>query len=83
MSEQAAAFIARIKSDKAFRDKVLTVEDPGARLELIAAEGYEVTAADIAAAAGALDDADLLAVAGGALHPDLSPYCTTDTCAYR
>ena len=58
-------FIARMKSDAAFRHEVLTVEGADARLAYVAAEGYEVTAAEIAELAGALRDVDLGPVTGG------------------
>jgi predicted ribosomally synthesized peptide with nif11-like leader len=76
MSEQSAqAFIERIKSDAAFRDKVLAEAEPEARLALINAAGYDCSADDIAGLSGALSDADLGAVSAG-----LWDVCSTNTC---
>jgi len=79
MCEQAAHDLAdRIRRNEAFRERLLVVRDPDERLALAQAEGYLVTAEELAtrlegwpkgsaqaAAGGALDDAQLDRVDGG------------------
>ena len=62
--EQAKAFVEKMKSDDAFRDKVMAEEDVEARMELIGAEGFDCSAAEIGALQE-LGDAELDGVAGG------------------
>ena len=66
MSEdQARAFIERMKSDEAFRAKVMAEEDVEARLALIHAEGFDFSVEEMAALQE-VDDAELGgAVSGG------------------
>jgi predicted ribosomally synthesized peptide with nif11-like leader len=77
MSEdQARAFVERMKSDEAFRAKVMAEEDVEARLALIHAEGFDCSVEEIAALQE-LDDAELDAVAGGSWG---SYYTLPDSC---
>jgi len=71
MSEQGVrAFVERMKNDAAFRGAVDAAETPETRLALLHAEGYDCTAAEIAAQAASLHDEHLAGVVGGVV---LSP----------
>ena len=70
------ALIERLKSDESFRSRVLALEAPEARLELVRAEGFEVTLAEFAAQAALLSD-EQLAHAVGAGSAD----CDTFRCS--
>ncbi len=64
-----ASFILRMKTDAAFCERILAEADLAARIELIRAEGYDCSAAEIEAEASRLEDGSLEAVSGGAgLH---------------
>jgi len=79
MSKEAAqAFVEKMKSDEAFRAKVMAEEDVEARMALIVAEGFDCSAEEI----GALQeirDAELNGVVAGGIYdpPDipLCPFC--------
>ena len=74
MSEdQAKAFVEKMKSDDAFRDKVMAEEDVEARMALIGAEGFDCSAEEIGALQE-LGDAELDGVAGGSWCSDNAPY---------
>ncbi|MWV55266.1 Nif11-like leader peptide family natural product precursor [Chlorobium phaeovibrioides] len=45
--EQAKAFIERMKTDEAFREKIMAIETPEERLKAIAAAGFECTGEEI------------------------------------
>ena len=45
--EQAKAFIERLKTDEAFREKVMAIEDAAGRIACIRVEGFECTEAEI------------------------------------
>jgi len=62
--EQAKACVEKLKSDEAFRARVMAVEDVDARMALIGAEGFDCSAAEIGALQE-LADLDLSAVVGG------------------
>jgi predicted ribosomally synthesized peptide with nif11-like leader len=48
MSEQAAKdFVERVRSDAAFREKIMAEPDAGGRLSLVNAEGYDCSAEEI------------------------------------
>ena len=48
MSHEAAqAFIEKMKSDEAFRARVMAEQDEAARLKLINAEGFDCTVAEV------------------------------------
>jgi predicted ribosomally synthesized peptide with nif11-like leader len=60
MSEEAAqAFLEEMKSDEAFRDRVLAVGDPAQRVRLINDEGFDCSAEEIEAQGRRLDDPEL------------------------
>jgi len=65
MSKEAAqAFVEKMKSDEAFRERVMAVEDVEARMALIRDEGFDCSAAEIVALQ-AMGDAELSGVIGG------------------
>jgi len=65
MSKEAAQeLIEKMKSDEAFRERVMAVEDVEARMALIGAEGFDCSAEEIGSLRE-LMDADLSGVAGG------------------
>ncbi len=63
--DQAKAFIEKMKSDKAFREKVLAIEDVAGRLQLINSEGFTCTNEEIKAVSAELSDEDLDNLSGG------------------
>jgi len=63
-SEQAKACLEKLKSDEAFRARVMAAGDVDARMALIAAEGFACSAAEIGSLQE-LADAELSAVGGG------------------
>jgi predicted ribosomally synthesized peptide with nif11-like leader len=69
--EQARACIEKMKTDEAFRAKVLAVEDVTARVALINAEGFECSEAEIEAVSAELSEAELNAVSGGVGSPGM------------
>ena len=65
MSKEAAqAFVEKMKSDEAFRARVMAEEDVEARMALIAAEGFDCSAEEIGALQE-LAELDLSGVVGG------------------
>ena len=65
MSEdQAKACVEKMKSDEAFRAKVMAEEDVEARMALIVAEGFDCSAEEIGALQE-LGDAELSGAVGG------------------
>ena len=64
--DSAKAFIEKMKSDEAFRNRVLSIEDVAGRLALISSEGFDCTEAEIKQVSQELSDDQLEAVAGGA-----------------
>ena len=73
MSKEASqAFIERMKSDEAFRGRVLAEEGVEARMALIVAEGFDCSAEEIASLQE-LSEAELEGVAGGSM-----PICMGD-----
>lgn len=76
----------RMKTDQAFRERVLAEQGPEARLALIQAEGYACSAEDVASFDAALADQDLEHVAAADGTPCLflgcgmhSPWCPMAT----
>jgi len=75
MSEdQAKAFVEKMKSDEAFRAKVMAEEDVEARMALIVAEGFDCSAEEIGALQE-LGDAELDGVAGGGWCDSVTCWC--------
>jgi predicted ribosomally synthesized peptide with nif11-like leader len=68
MSQEAAqACVARMKTDEAFREKVMAADGVDARIEIVNAEGFTCTADEIKAHADELADAEMATVVGGLL----------------
>ena len=57
--EQAKLFIERMKTDEAFRNKIMTVEDVAERLQLAKTEGYDCTEEEINTVSAESSDGDL------------------------
>ena len=75
MSEdQAKAFVEKMKSDEAFRARVMAEEGVAARMALIGAEGFDCSVEEIGALQE-LGDAELSGVVGGGSLPFRVPYC--------
>ena len=70
-AEQAKAFVEKMKSDEAFRAKVMAEKDAEARMALIVAEAFDCSAAEIGALQE-LGEAELSEVAGGGLEDPVS-----------
>ena len=45
--EQANAFIEKMKTDEAFREKVMSIEDAAGRIACIQSEGFDCTEQEI------------------------------------
>jgi len=63
--DQARAFIEKMKSDEAFRNRIIAIEDVDARLEAASDAGFEFTEAEIKSVQSELSDDDLDQAAGG------------------
>lgn len=63
--QQANAAIEKLKTDEAFRAKVMAEADVAERLKIINAAGFNCTVQELKAASQELDDDELNAVAGG------------------
>ena len=72
-AEATQTLIERMKTDEAFRERLLAEPSPEARLALIRTEGYDCSADDLASAGVALSDADLEHVAAGNQLPPWDP----------
>ena len=71
-NESAVACAARITTDQAFRDEIAAAPDDDARIEIMTAAGFSVTADDrdvilnaLATSDGEVSDAQLANVSGG------------------
>ncbi|MFC1679197.1 Nif11-like leader peptide family natural product precursor [Elusimicrobiota bacterium] len=63
--ESAKAFIERLKTDEDFAKKISACKDGKARMELVKAEGFNFSSAEIKEATSGLSAEDLQRVAGG------------------
>ncbi|NTU52272.1 MAG: Nif11-like leader peptide family natural product precursor [Chlorobiaceae bacterium] len=63
--EQAKAFIERMKTDEAFREKVMSIEDAAGRIACIRSEGYDCTEQEINEEAQVVGG---VAAAGGGMY---------------
>jgi predicted ribosomally synthesized peptide with nif11-like leader len=63
--DQARAFIEKMKSDEAFRDRILAIEGVDARLAAASGAGFQFTEAEIKEVQSELTDDQLDAAAGG------------------
>ena len=83
-TEQAQAFVERMKSDDAFRARVLAEEDVAARMEIIGAEGFDCSAAEIEAVSQELAESELEPVIGGGWESPLTcPQAECPEVAFR
>jgi predicted ribosomally synthesized peptide with nif11-like leader len=57
--DSAKAFIEKMKSDAAFKERVLGVEDVAERLSLISSEGFDCTEEEIKQVSGELSEEEL------------------------
>ena len=57
--DQAKAFIERMKSDKAFADQVMVIEDVDKRMSFIKKAGFDFTLEEIKAVKAELSDEQL------------------------
>jgi len=64
--DQARAFIEKMKSDGAFRDRIMAIEAVDARLAAARDAGFEFTEAEIKEVNSEFKDDQLDCVAGGA-----------------
>ena len=63
--EQARAFIEKMKSDEAFRNRIITIEDIDARLAAASDAGFEFTEAELKEVQIELSDDQLDQAVGG------------------
>ncbi len=70
--DQARAFIDKMKSDVAFNERVMAIEDVAERFNLIKSAGFDCSEAEIKEVAGVLSDEELDEAAGG--RPDIGHY---------
>lgn len=63
--QQAKAVVDKLKTDVAFRAKVMAEADVAERLKIINAAGFNCTVQELKAASQELDDDELNGVAGG------------------
>ncbi|MDT9547770.1 Nif11-like leader peptide family natural product precursor [Chlorobium phaeovibrioides] len=63
--EQAKLALEKVKSDKAFADQAMAIENLDERIKFINESGFECTLEEVKAASEELGDADLDNVAGG------------------
>jgi predicted ribosomally synthesized peptide with nif11-like leader len=64
-AEQARLFFERMKSDAAFRERVMAIVDVAERLVFIQSAGFQCTEKDIKEVSCELSEKDLDAAAGG------------------
>ncbi len=63
--DQAKAFIEKMKSDEAFRNRIAAIEGVDARLAAASDAGFQVTEAEVKEVQSELTDEELDAAAGG------------------
>ncbi len=63
--DQARAFIEKMRSDEAFRNRIMAIEDVGARLVAASEAGFHFTEAEVKSVQCELSDDDLDKAAGG------------------
>ena len=73
--DQAKAFIEKMKSDEAFRNRILAIEGIDARLAAASVAGFQVTEAEVKEAQSELTEDELDAAAAGGGGWIMSP-CT-------
>lgn len=87
--EQAKLFMEKMKTDEAFRAKIMAVQGVAERLQMANSEGYDFTEEEIKTVLAELGDAVVEGVAGGAGGDDAENYgcreewpcgCWRDSC---
>ncbi len=63
--DQARAFIEKMKSDVAFKERVMAIEDVAERFKLIKSDGFDCSEEEIKEVAEELSDEELDEAAGG------------------
>ena len=63
--ESVRAFLERMKTDKAFFDKVSACKDAASRMEVVRAEGFDFTADELEKVKAELSTEDLEGISGG------------------
>ncbi len=63
--ESVKAFLEKMKTDKAFFDKVSACKDAAERMELVKAEGFDFTADELEKVKTELSTEDLEGISGG------------------
>lgn len=81
--DRARACLEKMKTDRAFCDKILAIEGVAERIELIKAEGFACTRDEIETVWMELTDADLEGVAGGGTQPSPTVAPTDCSCKGR
>ena len=71
--DQARLFIERMKSDEAFRKRVMDIEDVAGRIACIQSEGFAFSEAEIKEVSGELSDLELDGVQGGMYNACMMP----------
>ncbi len=79
--ESAKAFIERMKTDEAFKARVMAIADLDGRLKLAAAEGFDCTEDELASVASELTESDLGTVS--AAGRPLPQECSPKLCSHR
>ncbi len=64
--DQARAFLEKMKSDEAFRNRIFAIEDVDARLVAASEAGFEFTEEEVKEVHSELSDDELDQAAGGA-----------------
>jgi predicted ribosomally synthesized peptide with nif11-like leader len=76
--EQAKLFMEKMKTDEAFRAKIMSVQGVSERLQMANSEGYDFTEEEIKTVLAELGDAVVEGIAGGAGGDDAENYgCNT------
>ena len=84
VTEGSKAFLEKLKTDEAFRARVMAVEDVNARMALIGAEGFDCSAAEIEAVSQELAESELEPVIGGGWESPLTcPQAECPEVAFR
>jgi predicted ribosomally synthesized peptide with nif11-like leader len=66
--DQARLLIEKMKSDEAFANRVMAIEDVASRIACIQSEGFDCSEAEIKEVSGELTDAELDSAVGGGLR---------------
>jgi predicted ribosomally synthesized peptide with nif11-like leader len=73
--DQARLFIEKMKSDEAFRNHIMAIENVEARLATASDAGFACTEAEITEVQSELSDEELDQASGGVAFCHLTVYC--------